>query len=126
MESSLVNSATDLCDLTTNIKLRETIELDQADDSTSTNTSSPCSSVSSISLDDTDNSDVDTIISGISTLANFKIIDSTLREGEQFATAYFDTAQKLKIAQALDEFGVDYVRLMYLYDGCNDTMLFIM
>ena len=42
--------------------------------------------------------------------ANFSIIDSTLREGEQFATAYFDTAQKLKIAQALDDFGVEYVR----------------
>lgn len=44
-------------------------------------------------------------------LSNFKIIDSTLREGEQFATAFFDTAQKIKIAKALDDFGVDYVRL---------------
>lgn len=45
----------------------------------------------------------------LSSLRNFKIIDSTLREGEQFATAYFSTAQKLKIAQALDEIGVEYV-----------------
>jgi homocitrate synthase len=44
-------------------------------------------------------------------LSNFKIIDSTLREGEQFATAFFDTAQKIKIAKALDDFGVEYVRL---------------
>lgn len=44
-------------------------------------------------------------------LATFSIIDSTLREDEQFATAYFNTAQKIEIAQALDDFGVDYVRL---------------
>ena len=44
-------------------------------------------------------------------LSNFKIIDSTLREGEQFATAFFDTAQKIEIAKALDDFGVEYVRL---------------
>lgn len=44
-------------------------------------------------------------------LSNFKIIDSTLREGEQFAKAFFDTAQKIKIAKALDDLGVDYVRL---------------
>jgi HMGL-like len=43
-------------------------------------------------------------------LSNFKIIDSTLREGEQFATAFFNTAQKIKIAKALDDFGVEYVR----------------
>ena len=46
-----------------------------------------------------------------SSLSNFKIIDSTLREGEQFATAFFDTAQKIEIAKALDDFGVEYVRL---------------
>lgn len=44
-------------------------------------------------------------------LSNFKIIDSTLREGEQFATAFFNTAQKIEIAKALDDFGVEYVRL---------------
>ncbi|KAL3461591.1 hypothetical protein BJX64DRAFT_260501 [Aspergillus heterothallicus] len=42
---------------------------------------------------------------------NFSIIDSTLREGEQFALAHFDRAQKIKIAKALDEFGVDYIEL---------------
>ncbi|KAL9055013.1 MAG: hypothetical protein Q9206_003316 [Seirophora lacunosa] len=44
-------------------------------------------------------------------LSNFKIIDSTLREGEQFATAFFDTEQKIKIAKALDHIGVDYLEL---------------
>ena len=34
-------------------------------------------------------------------------IESTLREGEQFANAYFDLEAKIKIAKALDEFGVD-------------------
>ena len=42
--------------------------------------------------------------------SKFSIIDSTLREGEQFATAYFDTAHKLQIAQGLDDLGVEFVR----------------
>jgi homocitrate synthase len=46
----------------------------------------------------------------LSNVNRFKIIESTLREGEQFANAYFDTAKKIEIAKALDEFGVDYVR----------------
>jgi hypothetical protein len=33
--------------------------------------------------------------------------ESTLREGEQFANAYFDIEAKIKIARALDDFGVD-------------------
>jgi len=41
----------------------------------------------------------------------FKIIESTLREGEQFVGADFTTAQKIEIAQALDEFGVEYIEL---------------
>jgi homocitrate synthase len=44
-------------------------------------------------------------------VSNFKIIESTLREGEQFANAYFDTETKIKIAKALDEFGVDCIEL---------------
>jgi homocitrate synthase len=42
---------------------------------------------------------------------NFYVIESTLREGEQFANAFFDTAKKVEIAKALDEFGVDYIEL---------------
>ncbi|KAL3595414.1 Saccharopine dehydrogenase [Fusarium poae] len=44
-------------------------------------------------------------------LSNFKIIDTTLREGEQFATAYFTTETKMKIAKALDDIGVEYLEL---------------
>lgn len=44
-------------------------------------------------------------------IRDFKIIESTLREGEQFVRANFNTAQKLEIAQALDEFGVEYIEL---------------
>ncbi|EME80415.1 uncharacterized protein MYCFIDRAFT_86887 [Pseudocercospora fijiensis CIRAD86] len=47
----------------------------------------------------------------LSNISNFKIIESTLREGEQFANAFFDTETKIKIAKALDEFGVDYIEL---------------
>jgi homocitrate synthase len=41
----------------------------------------------------------------------WRIIDSTLREGEQFARGNFRTEDKLAIAQSLDAFGVDYVEL---------------
>ena len=44
-------------------------------------------------------------------LKGFKIIESTLREGEQFANAFFDTETKIAIAKALDSFGVDYIEL---------------
>ena len=47
----------------------------------------------------------------LSNVSRFKIIESTLREGEQFANAYFDTAKKIEIARALDEFGVDYIEV---------------
>ena len=32
-------------------------------------------------------------------------------EGEQFANAFFDTETKMKIAQALSDFGVEYIEL---------------
>lgn len=44
-------------------------------------------------------------------LANFKIIETTLREGEQFANAHFDTETKVAIARSLDQFGVDYIEV---------------
>src|SRR5512138_1481674 len=44
-------------------------------------------------------------------MATWKLIDTTLREGEQFARANFRTQDKLEIARALDAFGVDYVEL---------------
>ena len=41
----------------------------------------------------------------------WKLIDTTLREGEQFAKAAFRTEDKLEIARALDTFGVEYVEV---------------
>ena len=44
-------------------------------------------------------------------LDKFNIIESTLREGEQFVGANFSTTQKMKIAYALDGLGVEYIEL---------------
>ncbi|MEZ4710297.1 MAG: homocitrate synthase [Caldilineaceae bacterium] len=44
-------------------------------------------------------------------LDNFSIIESTLREGEQFANAFFSSEQKVEIALLLDAFGVEYLEL---------------
>jgi homocitrate synthase len=44
-------------------------------------------------------------------LDDFSIIESTLREGEQFANAFFSPEQKIEIARLLDELGVDYLEL---------------
>lgn len=41
----------------------------------------------------------------------FAIIDSTLREGEQFVNAFFTTDQKVRVAEMLDEFGVEYLEV---------------
>lgn len=41
----------------------------------------------------------------------FSIIESTLREGEQFVNAFFTTDQKVSLARMLDEFGVEYLEL---------------
>jgi homocitrate synthase len=42
---------------------------------------------------------------------DFSIIESTLREGEQFSTATFTTAQKIEIAGKLDSFGVEMIEM---------------
>ena len=44
-------------------------------------------------------------------VAGFAIIDSTLREGEQFSNAHFTTDEKVRIAKMLDAFGVEYIEL---------------
>lgn len=44
-------------------------------------------------------------------LDRYFIIDSTLREGEQFINADFSRDQKIRIAHALDEFGAEYLEL---------------
>src|SRR5512133_3512356 len=41
----------------------------------------------------------------------WRLIDTTLREGEQFARANFRTEDKVEIARALDTFGVEYVEV---------------
>ncbi|KAJ1561152.1 mitochondrial Homoaconitase [Cladochytrium tenue] len=46
-----------------------------------------------------------------SCVSNFSIIESTLREGEQFANAFFDIDTKIRIAKELDAFGVEYIEL---------------
>ncbi|GMK59977.1 hypothetical protein CspeluHIS016_0901940 [Cutaneotrichosporon spelunceum] len=47
----------------------------------------------------------------LSNTSNWQIIESTLREGEQFINAWYDLETKIKIAKALDAFGVDYIEL---------------
>lgn len=47
----------------------------------------------------------------LSNVPSFKIIESTLREGEQFANAFFSTEKKIEIARALDSFGADYIEV---------------
>ena len=44
-------------------------------------------------------------------LEKFSIIESTLREGEQFVNAFFSPTQKIQIAQMLDDFGVEYIEV---------------
>jgi homocitrate synthase len=44
-------------------------------------------------------------------LTEFSIIESTLREGEQFVNAFFTTEQKVHVARLLDAFGVEYLEL---------------
>ena len=46
----------------------------------------------------------------LSNVNKFEVIESTLREGEQFANA-FSPLKKIEIAKALDDFGVDYIEL---------------
>ena len=43
--------------------------------------------------------------------STWKLIDTTLREGEQFARGTFRTEDKLEIARALDTFGVEYIEV---------------
>lgn len=44
-------------------------------------------------------------------IARLSIIESTLREGEQFAAAHFSPAQRRQIAHAVDDFGVEYIEV---------------
>ncbi len=44
-------------------------------------------------------------------LSKLAIVDSTLREGEQFFKSNFSTGDKVEIARALDQFGVEYIEV---------------
>ncbi len=44
-------------------------------------------------------------------LETYNIIESTLREGEQFIGAQFSADDKVRLAHALDDFGVEYLEL---------------
>ncbi len=44
-------------------------------------------------------------------IQNYSIVETTLREGEQSPQVHFTTGEKVEIAQALDEFGVEYIEL---------------
>ena len=48
---------------------------------------------------------------GIAATPTFALIDTTLREGEQFADAFWTLPQKLELARLLDAFGVEYLEL---------------
>ncbi|KAJ1568925.1 mitochondrial Homoaconitase [Cladochytrium tenue] len=47
----------------------------------------------------------------LSRVSNFSIIDTTLREGEQFDSAVFDRKTKIALAKMLDGFGVEYIEV---------------
>ena len=44
-------------------------------------------------------------------LSRLAIIESTLREGEQFALTHFSDEQRHRIAHAVDDFGVEYIEV---------------
>jgi hypothetical protein len=48
---------------------------------------------------------------GLMSLENYAIIDSTLREGEQFINAHSSRPSRRSHRAALDEFGVEYLEL---------------
>ena len=44
-------------------------------------------------------------------MRTLSIVDSTLREGEQFSGAFFTMEQRLNIARMLDAVGVPYIEV---------------
>jgi len=44
-------------------------------------------------------------------MRSLAILDSTLREGEQFTNAFFTLEQRLQIARLLDTVGVEFIEV---------------
>ncbi|MEB3342361.1 homocitrate synthase [Okeania sp.] len=59
-------------------------------------------------------------------LSKLAIVDTTLREGEQFFKSNFSTGDKVEIARALEQFGVEYIEVTsptaspQSYQDCNN------
>eukprot|EP00039_Didymoeca_costata_P013869 m.217610 g.217610 ORF g.217610 m.217610 type:complete len:567 (-) comp15888_c0_seq9:1087-2787(-) len=49
---------------------------------------------------------------GVEATRRFSIVETTLREGEQFSTCNFTTSDRVYIAKMLDRVGVDYIELV--------------
>ena len=54
-------------------------------------------------------------------LADFAIVDTTLREGEQFASGDFTTADKIEIARLLAAIGIEYIELTSPAGMCRNS-----
>ncbi|KAM5346220.1 hypothetical protein ACJ41O_009225 [Fusarium nematophilum] len=108
LEAPLTGSA-DNFNTNLNMNINNTESTETIEDIT--RASSPCPSSRDSDVSDEGDLTDATSMRSSGNLSNFSIIDTTLREGEQFATAYFDTEAKVKIAKALDDFGVEYIEL---------------
>ncbi|ROT34447.1 HMGL-like-domain-containing protein [Sodiomyces alkalinus F11] len=117
LETPITNPAVDMDGFNLTTLHPQLRELGECGGATERRASSACSSsAGSLARESDDGSEegastVATSMRSSGNLSNFSIIDSTLREGEQFATAYFTTEQKIQIARALDDFGVEYIEV---------------
>ncbi|KAI0886786.1 homocitrate synthase [Annulohypoxylon maeteangense] len=114
LEASLTDTVADPLNFTPN---RITDEPREYDEDSQQGSALPCSSTNSVfDGDDSDMPTASNITSMYSSINQagfnaFKIIDTTLREGEQFINSDYSTERKIEIARALDAFGVDYIEL---------------
>lgn len=69
-------------------------------------------SLSSVSGDASPPTAFSPLNTSFQTIPPFSIIDTTLREGEQFATTEFTQHDRVYIAKLLDQLGVEYIELV--------------